>query len=333
MAQKPVLGKGLSSLLSSNISTPAPSGPPTQHPPMGTGATAAASPQSVPAPVDNVQNKDRVPGITYALVDELAANHYQPRREFDEIALKELAQSIKMNGILQPIVVRKGATGYQIIAGERRMRAAKLAGLKQVPIIVRKSSDKEALELALIENIQRQDLNCVDEALAYTQLMEEFRLTQEEVAERVGKERSTITNFCRLLRLPEAIIDDLKRGALSFGHGKALMGLEDSDQRLFARKKIIEEKLSVRATESLVDALKKGLPTPGAPVSASAASSGTAHQDPVQSRLFHLGQEFMRLFGSKVEIKGGERKGKIQLHYTSRAEFERLIQLIQGFKS
>jgi ParB family transcriptional regulator, chromosome partitioning protein len=328
MAQKPVLGKGLSSLLPS-MGTP---GGFNSNTTQTSGMTQNQSGTTIPAADSSIQNKDRIPGLTYALIDELAPNQYQPRREFDDQALKELSQSIKVNGILQPIVVRKGTNGYQIIAGERRLRAAKLAGLKQVPIIVRKSSDKEALELALVENIQRQDLNCVDEALAYVQLMEEFHLTQEEVAERVGKERSTVTNFIRLLRLPEAIIDDLKRGSLSFGHGKALLGLDDQDQRLIARKKIIEEKMSVRATESLVDALKKGLVTSTGKIGETQTITASTPVDPIQSRLFHLGQEFIRVFGTKVEIKGGERKGKIQVHYSNRAEFERIIQLIQGLK-
>ncbi|RYZ83482.1 MAG: ParB/RepB/Spo0J family partition protein, partial [Proteobacteria bacterium] len=211
----------------------------------GTGAVAAGAPEAV------LQNKDRIPGVGFASIEEIVANQYQPRRDFEESSLQELAQSIRSNGILQPLVVRKGPYGYQLIAGERRLRAAKIAGLKQVPILIRKSTDKEALELALIENIQRQNLNCVDEALAYLQLMDEFHLTQEEVSERVGKERSTIANFIRILRLPEAVIDDLKRKVLSYGHGKALLSLEDQDARLMARKKIVEDKLSVRATELL----------------------------------------------------------------------------------
>lgn len=312
---KSVLGKGLSSLLppisqTQNVNN-------TQQ-----------NPQNLQQNSDQISNKDRIPGLTFATIEELTANHYQPRREFNDEALKELSQSIKVNGILQPIVVRKSLKGYEIIAGERRFRAAKLAGLKQVPIIVRKSSDKEALELALVENIQRQDLNCVDEALAYMQLMDEFHLTQEEVAERVGKERSTITNFIRLLRLPEAVIDDLKKGLLSFGHGKAILGLDDIDQRLMVRKKIIEEKLSVRATEALVDSYKKN----GVLKTAEVAVQLNQSQNAIQSRLHHLSQEFIKIFGSKVEIKGGEKKGKIQIQYANRAEFERIIQVIQGLK-
>ncbi len=231
MAQKPALGKGLASLFPGILASqppatePAPARPIT--PANGHGAVAAGPPIIAPPRPDGLRgsstavspdtgNRDRHPGISLAAVDDIQANHYQPRHDFDEQALAELAQSIEANGIIQPLVVRKGVTGgYQLIAGERRLRAAKLAGLKQVPVVIRRSTDREALELALVENIQRQNLNCIDEALAYLQLMEEFALTQEEVAKRVGKERATVGNTVRLLKLPQAIIDDLKKQILS----------------------------------------------------------------------------------------------------------------------
>jgi ParB family chromosome partitioning protein len=222
-------------------------------------------------------------------------------------------------------VVRKGPYGYQLIAGERRLRASKLAGLKQVPIIIRKSTDREALEIALVENIQRENLNCVDEALAYLQLMQDFNLTQDETAERVGKDRSTVANFVRLLRLPEAIIDDLKKGVLSFGHGKALLSLDDQDQRLLARKAIVEGKLSVRATEALIHEMMKN--------SSTGNLAGTPPQKeltPVQSRLKNLALEITRSVGMKTEVKGNEKRGKMVLHYSSREELERLIALMQN---
>ena len=148
---------------------------------------------------------------------------------------------------------RRPTDSYQLIAGERRLRAAKLSGLKQVPIVIRRSTDREALEIALVENIQRQDLNCIDEALAYFQLMQDFTLTQEEISQRVGKERATVANHLRLLRLPEAIIDDLKRQILTFGHGKALLGVEDTDQRLRLRAEVVAKRMSVRETEARVE--------------------------------------------------------------------------------
>ena len=197
-------------------------------------------------------------GSRWRNIDDIQVNQFQPRRDFDEQALEEFAQSIRANGIIQPLVVRKSSTGnYELIAGERRLRASKIVGLKHVPIVIRRSTDREALELALIENIQRQNLNCVDEALAYFQLIEDFALTQEEVAARVGKERATVANFLRLLRLPQEILGDLKAGYLSLGHGKALLSLEDPAHRLRARSQIIEKQLSVRDTEKLVEEMKQ----------------------------------------------------------------------------
>ncbi len=304
---RPVLGKGLASLFPSSPS------------PTSTTPTSSATPE--------VSNSNRIPGITFANIEDIVPNPYQPRREFKEEELRELSQSIIANGIIQPLVVRKGPYGYQLIAGERRLRASKMAGLKQVPIVIRKSTDKEALEIALVENIQRSDLNCVDEALAYLQLMQDFNLTQDETAERVGKERSTVANFIRLLRLPEAIIDDLKKGALSFGHGKALLSLEDQDQRLLARKKIIEEKLSVRATEALVHELQKNTGSTG-----NVTIEQVRELTPVQSRLKNLAIEITRSVGVRTEVKGNEKRGKMVLHYSSREELERLISLMQTSK-
>ncbi len=316
---RPVLGKGLASLLSA---TPPPAPLATSTPTTGTGAVAAGP--ATPVPSQDISNANRIPGITFATLEDIVPNPYQPRREFNDSELAELAQSITANGIIQPLVVRKGPYGYQLIAGERRLRAAKLAGLKQVPIVIRKSTDKEALEIALVENIQRSNLNCIDEALAYLQLMQDFNLTQDETAERVGKERSTVANFVRLLRLPEAIIDDLKKGILSFGHGKALLSLEDQDQRLLARKSIVEGKLSVRATEALVQEMQAKNRSTGN-VEATPARDLT----PVQSRLRNLSLEITRTVGMKTEVKGNERRGKVVLHYSSREELERLISLMQ----
>jgi ParB family chromosome partitioning protein len=255
-----------------------------------------------------------------ASTDDIRANHFQPRRDFDEIHLQELAQSIRSSGIIQPLVVRKtGKDGYELIAGERRLRAARLAGLKMVPIVIRKSSDREALELALIENIQRQNLNCVDEALAYFQLIQDFALTQEEVSERVGKDRATVSNYLRLLRLPEIIIEDLKRQVLSFGHGKALLGLEEPELRLKARAQIIDKRLSVRETEALIDMMKKAA-QPQSPQGDSAVKT------PLASRLANLTRELGRFWSTKVEVKGNDSQGKIIIHYSSRQELDRLVE-------
>lgn len=266
-------------------------------------------------------------GISMALIDEIQANHFQPRRDFDEVTLEELAQSIRTSGIIQPLLVRKTAKeGFELIAGERRLRAAKMAGLKQVPIVIRRSTDRETLELALIENIQRQNLNCVDEALAYFQLIQEFSLTQEEVADRVGKDRATVANYLRLLRLPEAIIDDLKRQVLTFGHGKALLGLDDVELRLRARAQIIEKRLSVRETESLVESMKAAAREQGD------STAGTTPPDRVASRLNHLSYDLARQWSTKVEIKGTESRGKIVIHYSTRQDLDRILEDMQTGK-
>lgn len=310
MGQKPVLGKGLASLL----------------PALPAGAIAAGAPTTVQQ--QEFSNRDRHMGIAMANIEEIAINPFQPRREFDEKAIEELALSIKENGIIQPLIVRKTSSGYELIAGERRLRASKKAGLKQVPIVIRRTTDRESLELAIVENVQRQDLNCVDEALAYFQLVQEFSLTQEQVAQRVGKERATVANTLRLLRLPEAILDDLKRGILSFGHGKALLGLEETEQRLLARAKIVEKRLSVRDAEVLIDMIKQG----------AAQASGGSTPTPVsaktvsESRLGVLSQELTRQWSAKIEIKGSERRGKIVLHYASRQELDRILAGMQNEK-
>ncbi len=313
MAQKPVLGKGLASLL--------PSGPPS-------GAIAAGL--AVPASAVVEDNRDRHPGISLAAVEEIEENPYQPRHQFNDQAIDELSQSIRENGIIQPLVVRKRAQGgYQLIAGERRLRAAKKAGLKQVPVVIRKSTDKEALELALIENIQRQDLNCIDVALAYSQLMQDFSLTQELVATRVGKDRATVANHLRLLKLPDAIQDDLKKQILSFGHGKALLSLEDQDQRLQVRARIVEKKLSVRDAEALIEEIKQSQNRAG---SGSSAASEPESTLPPVTRLGAASQDLTRYWATKVEIRGTERRGKIVLHYGSRQELDRILELMQNQK-
>ena len=260
-----------------------------------------------------------------ANLEDIHVNQMQPRRDFDEQAIKELSQSIRISGIIQPLLVRKSSKdGFELIAGERRLRAAKLAGLKQVPIVIRKSTDREMLELALVENIQRQDLNCVDEALAYFQLIEDFSLTQEEVADRVGKDRATVANYLRLLRLPQIILEDLRKQLLTFGHGKALLSLDDTELRLRARAQVLENRLSVRDTEALVDFLKKEKAANTAPYS----QEGSA-LNPLTQRFLNLSRELSRSWAARVDIKGNESKGKIVIHYSSRADLDRLLDDMQ----
>ncbi len=274
-------------------------------------------------------SRDRHAGIAMASLEEIQANPYQPRQGFDEGALEELVQSIRANGVIQPLIVRKNPQGgYQLIAGERRLRASKLAGLKQVPIVIRRSTDREALEMALVENIQRQDLNCIDEALAYLQLVQDFSLTQEEVSHRVGKDRATIANHLRLLRLPEAIIEDLRQQVLSFGHGKALLAIESNETRLQIRNRILEEKLSVRATEALIGAFEQGDQNgKNTEVPATLEKTG---ETSIQARMRNLGKDLTHQWGARIQLKGSEKQGKIIIHYASQEDLERILVAMQN---
>jgi ParB family chromosome partitioning protein len=191
-------------------------------------------------------------------VEQIEVNPKQPRQDFDEVALQELASSIKTHGIIQPLTVAKTATGrYRLVAGERRLRAAKIAGLTELPVYVREVNDQELLELALLENLQRQDLNAIEIGLSYRRLMDECDLTQEQVAERMGKERSTVTNYMRLLKLPPGIVVAVRNGSLSMGHARALINVDSVDKQLYVFHKIIDDGLSVRQTENLVRTLYK----------------------------------------------------------------------------
>lgn len=313
---RPALGKGLASLLSNAA-------------PAGIARNVVADLSSLPKPPplqgsageESVVARDRIPGITLVDVDSITPNQYQPRRDFDVAALEELADSIKANGIIQPLVVRRGADGrLLLIAGERRLRAAKLAGLKQVPVVLRKSSDKEALEIALIENVQREDLNCIDIALSYFQLMEDFHLTQEEMAKRVGKDRTSIANHLRLLKLPEAVIGDLRIGKLSFGHGRALLSLTDPAQREGLRQKILTQNLSVRETEKLVAQLLSGS------VAVKKEKNKKEENLAEQEALGDLAERIKRALGTKVHFKGDALRGTIHIEYFSREDLERLTE-------
>lgn len=287
-----------------------------------TGSAGIAS----PAPTE------RIPGITLANPEEIAPNPYQPRREFDESLIEELAQSISTNGLIQPLIVRKTDKGLQLIAGERRLRAVKKLGLKQIPVVIRKSTDRESLEAALIENIQRKDLNCVDEALAYQQLSEEYKLTQEQVAERVGKDRATVANHLRILSLPEAVLDDLRRAILSFGHAKVLMSMKDRDQILLARKEIIEKKLSVRNTENFVTELLAKAEVEASKSLENKPSGPNVSEEPVLDRFKKIALDFTKLIGLRVKFVGNAQTGKVQISYTSREELDRILKNLESLR-
>ena len=262
-----------------------------------------------------------VPGDTMMKISDIEPNREQPRKNFDKQALQELADSIKQFGIIQPIVVQKKDDYYEIIAGERRWRAAKLAKLKEVPVIIKEYSDREVMEIALIENIQRKDLNPIEEALAYKSLIDEYSLKQEELANRVSKSRTAIANSMRLLKLTDSVQNMLINDEISMGHARALLTLEQEDLQIEAAKTIVSKGLSVRDTEKLVKSIlnpkQVKLPIP---------SAEAAIYDAIANKL----REKM---GTKVSInhkKNG--KGKIEIEYYSQEELERLLEMFDDIE-
>ena len=262
-------------------------------------------------------------GETIVKITQVEPNSEQPRKDFDEDALLELADSIKQFGVLQPLLVQKKNDYYEIIAGERRWRAAKLAGLKEVPVIIRKLSNQQIVEISLIENIQREDLNPIEEAQAYRRLMEEFHLKQDEIAERVSKSRTAVTNSMRLLKLSKQVQQMVIDEMISTGHARCLISIEDQELQHQLALRIFDEKLSVRETEKLVRKLLQGDDTPKKP-----------EKDPVLSAIYaDLADQMKRIFGTKVEIhQKNDQKGKIEIEYYSQDELNRLIELIQSIK-
>ena len=256
-------------------------------------------------------------------INKVEPNREQPRKDFDEDALMELADSIKQFGVLQPILVQKKKDYYEIIAGERRWRAAKLAGLKEVPVIIKDFSDQEVVEIALIENIQREDLNAIEEAVAYKRLMEEFHLKQDEIAERVSKSRTAVTNAMRLLKLDERVQDMLIQDMISPGHARTLLGIEDKDQQYNLAMRIFDEKLSVRDTEKIVKDLQKPK-----------KEEKKKEADPQMEVIYQqLEERIKSIVGTKVAIQHkNKNKGKIEIEYYSQAELERLIDLFESIK-
>jgi ParB family chromosome partitioning protein len=265
-------------------------------------------------------------GVTEVDIDLLAPNELQPRVQMDDTKLQELADSIKANGIIQPILVRRTGSTYRIIAGERRWRAAQRAGLHKVPVVVRdvqEGSDKELLELALIENIQRENLNAVDEALAYRRLADDFGLTQDQIAAAVGKDRSSIANFMRLLKLPDEVRADLVSGALSMGQRRALLSLADAAAQRQASREVISRGLSVRETEVLIKKL-------GAPQQESKAGAAESPKPDVHTR---AAEDRMRFaLGSRVRIVRRGTGGVIQIDFGSENELNRIYELLTAAK-
>lgn len=273
--------------------------------------------QNTALPAANENERLHVLGI-----ERIEPSPDQPRRTFDKEKLQELADSIREKGVLQPIIVRRKGSDFEIIAGERRWRAAQLAGLQEVPAIIRKSENQDALELGLIENIQRDDLNPVEEAQAYGRLSKQYNLTQQEIAQKVGKDRATIANSLRLLDLDPEIHQMIIQSEISVGHAKVLLGLTEKEQQLRIAQEIIAKKLSVRATESLVNASKE---------QKAPAREGALEDIDVSGRLAErIGEEIQKVLGTKVRVEYANKKGKISIHFYSDEQFNNLVTRLKG---
>ena len=247
-------------------------------------------------------------------IEEVQPNPFQPRKAFSDVQLQELVDSIREKGILQPLLVRRKSDGYELIAGERRWRAAQRAGLREIPILVRDVSDSEMLEISLIENIQRENLNPIEEAEAYKRLMEQFHLTQEEISKKVGKDRTTIANTVRLLRLPPEIKLSLAEGKITMGHARAFLSLDGVDKQKLLWKRLLSGGLSVRQVENLVKRLR------------TRSSPPPRRSHPEWSALI---DELQRALGTKVRIVGKRKRGKIEIDFFSPDELDRIIELLR----
>ena len=309
------LGRGLSALVSS-VAPVATTPPPTSTP---------LPPQSVDTTPQNTTEaavEDITAGVTYVEVSRITANPEQPRVDFPEQEINELSDSIKALGVLQPILVRPWVGGYQIVAGERRFRASIRAGLAQVPVLVKDLTDRETFEVALVENVQRLNLNPLEEARGYQRLIDEFNLSAQEVAVRVGKDRATVANLVRILKLPTAVQDYLREGLITVGHAKAILTVKEPAAQTSLAQKVIDETLSVRALEAIV-------------------SREVVLDDPKRERKAKTGEisEFPEVeerlrnaLGTKVMIRRSKKGGAIELHFFSDPELDRLIDILSTTK-
>lgn len=300
MATKKGLGKGLDSLIADKVSTK---------------PTAKSLSQAKPS-------SEHAADAVMMDITKVEPNRDQPRKKFDEDALLELGESIKQFGVLQPLLVQERDDYYEIIAGERRWRAAKLAGVKEVPVIIKKLTEQEIMEISLIENIQREDLNPIEEALAYKRLLTEFNLKQDEVAERVSKSRTAVTNAMRLLKLNDKVQQMVIDEMLTTGHARALLGIEDQEKQYTIAQKIFDEKLSVRDTEKLVKNLQNEKKSKG---------EEKEKIDPKLEAIYRDLEEQMKgILGTKVCINAKDsKKGKLEIEYYSQDELDRIIDMIR----
>ena len=253
----------------------------------------------------------------YCQVSLIRPNRYQPRKKFKEKELAALSASIKEQGIIQPLLIRRLDDGYELVAGERRLRAAKLAGYQDVPCVIKDLTEKQLLEMSLVENIQRENLNPMEESDAYHRLITEFELTQEEVAIHVGKSRSAVANFLRLRQLPESIKESIVDGALSMGHARALLGISNKAQQSAVWRAVVAKELSVRETESLVNRLKK-----------ESGDSRKRKEGSDEIYFTNISEELSRNFGTKVKIRRRGQKGKVEIEFYSNEDLDRLLHLL-----
>ena len=320
MTHKKALGKGLDALIQRGLSKPAtaPTATPPPVPPPVAAPVAAAAPPAPPAPPANT--------VAQAEIGRIRANPFQPRTKFEHEALEELVASIREHGIVSPLIVRRAADGqgYELIAGERRLRAAREAGLATVPIIVRAANDRDSLELALIENLQRQDLNAIEESHGYQQLIEKFGLTQEQVAQQVGKNRATVANSLRLLGLPEEVQAWVRDGQLSVGHAKVILGLTITDEMKIVAERVLRDGLNVRDTEKIVERIKA---TSGRRQPVRRKRGADAEKPP---HVLAIENDICRKLGTKVTIHPQTLGGFIRVEYYNDDDLSRLGGILGG---
>jgi len=269
-------------------------------------------------PERTVEGETHKEEIIYVQSGQIKPNPFQPRENFDQASIEELSQSIKEKGVIQPLLVRRRGDNYELIAGERRFRASNILGLKEIPVIVRDVSDQDSLELALIENIQREGLNPIEEAHAYQHLMDKFKVTQEKISEVLGKARVTITNTLRLLKLPHEIQEEMKNGRISFAHGRALLEIEDANHQRKLVQDIISKGLSVRELESLIKSNRPKLIK---------RKIGQGQREPLVAI---LEEQLQHALATKVRISKRKKRGHINIEFYSQEDLERIVNVIKG---
>ena len=298
---KPALGRGLGALMGGN-------------PPLSQTASAPTVPSPVAAAPDNRERVQRV------ALNRIRPSALQPRKDFPDESLRELADSIREQGIVQPLIVRERGGFFELIAGERRWRASQLINLPEIPVIVREADDRAVLELALIENLQRENLNAIEEALGYSQLAEQFQLTQEEIAVKVGKSRAAVANATRLLKLPVSVQVFVRNGQISVGHAKVILGLPDEKIQKLAAEHVVKEGLNVRQTEGLVAKLQaRGTKISG---------GKTVAVIPIDSNISRLEDKLREKFGTKVHLKYAQGKGTVEISFFSDDELQRVLEIL-----